>query len=244
MGLDGVEIVMKVEETFGISIDDAEAGQIATPGQLIDLVLSKVGRTVDDACLTQRAFHRLRAVLMRHLGVRRNQVKPEMLLGSLFPRSNRREDVKQISGEIGLRKEIEFVRPVWLTGPIMVGVFFGGIVTAIFVDCHPVTSQNLILKIVFVPSPIVAAALFATTFGWLAFLATRSTRIEFQPSLETVGHLSRWIVANAPDVVKAQPGKWSREQLAEIVREIVLDALGCNNEYREDAHFVYDLGMG
>ena len=57
MGLDGVEIVMKVEEAFGITIDDAEAGKITTPGQLIELVLSKVGRTVDEACLTQRAFH-------------------------------------------------------------------------------------------------------------------------------------------------------------------------------------------
>jgi acyl carrier protein len=244
MGLDGVEIVIKVEDAFSITIEDDEAGKIATPGQLIDLVLSKVGRTVDEACLTKLAFHRVRAALMRRMGVSRNKIRPDILLGSLFPRSTRREDVRQISGEIGLRKEIEFVRPAWVTGPIMAGIFVGGFFTAIFVYCHPVTSHNLFLNIVLVPLPIVAAGLFVTIFGWVAVVATNSTRIEFQSSVATIGDLSRWIVVNAPDVVKAQPGQWSREQVSEIVREIVIDILGCNKEYREDAHFIKDLGMG
>jgi hypothetical protein len=244
MGLDCVEIVMKVEDAFAITIDDGEAGKIATPGQLIDLVLSKVGRTVDEACLTQRAFHRVRAALMRHMGVSRNQIRPDILLGSLFPRSTRKDDVTQISGEIGLRKEIEFVRPAWVTGPIMAGIFVGGIVTAISVDCHPVTSHNLFLNVVLVPLPIVAAGLFVTIFGWVAVAATNSMRIEFQSSVATIGDLSRWIVVNSPDVFKAQRGQWSREQVSEIVREIVIDILGCSKEYREDADFVKDLGMG
>lgn len=88
MGLDGVEIVMKVEDAFGITIDDGEAGKIATPGQLIDLVLSKVGRTVDEACLTQRAFHRVRAALMRRMGVSRNQIRPDILGGKLVSAIN------------------------------------------------------------------------------------------------------------------------------------------------------------
>jgi hypothetical protein len=62
--------------------------------------------------------------------------------------------------------------------------------------------------------------------------------------MTNIGQLSRWIVANAPDVVKAPPGQWSREQVSEIIREIVIDMLGCEKEYREDAQFVKDLGMG
>jgi acyl carrier protein len=95
MGLDGVEIVSEVEDAFGITIQDAEAAKTVTPGQLIDLVLTKVGR---------------------------------------------------------------------------------GAMTA-------------------------------------------------------------------PDAVNAQPGQWSREHVAEVVRAIVVDQLGCENAYREDAHFVKDLGM-
>jgi hypothetical protein len=93
-------------------------------------------------------------------------------------------------------------------------------------------------------SPVLAGVLFFVIFGWFAFFATRWMRNEFRPSVATVGQLSRWIVANAPDVVNAPPGQWSREQVSESVRQIVSDILGCEKTYREDAHFVKDLGMG
>ncbi len=242
MGLEGVEIVMKVEETFDIAIEDSEAEKTVTPGLLIELVLSKVGRTSDATCLTQRAFHRLRASLMRQFGLKRNQIKPENMLASLFPRSTRKEQIRQILDDIGLGKDIEFVRPDWLIRLILLTMFSGAIVTAVFLAWHPISSQNLFLTLFFA-SPIVAGVLFLIIFGWLAFLATRWMRIEFRPSMPTIGHLSRWIVANAPDVVKAPPGKWNREQVAEIVKEIVIKILGCDKEYREDANFVKDLGM-
>lgn len=243
MGLEGVEIVMKVEETFDITIEDSDAEKAVTPGRLIELVLSKVGRTSDETCLTQRAFHRLRASLMRRFGLKRDQVRPDSLLANLFPRSTRKEHVRQILDDIGSGKEIEFVRPDWLHHLILTLNISGGIAAIVFLAWHPVSSQNLFLKFVFA-SPIVAFVLFLVVFNWLALLATRRMRIEFRPSMATVGLFSRWIVANAPDVVKAPPGQWNREQVSEIVRGIVIDYLGCEKEYREDANFVKDLGMG
>lgn len=76
MGLEGVEIVMKVEEAFEIAIEDAEAEKITTPRHLIDLVMGKVGRPDRAACLTQRAFHRLRASLLRSTRLARGEISP------------------------------------------------------------------------------------------------------------------------------------------------------------------------
>lgn len=42
MGLDTVEIVLRAEEVFGISIGDDEAGRVLTVGDLYRLVCSKV----------------------------------------------------------------------------------------------------------------------------------------------------------------------------------------------------------
>jgi acyl carrier protein len=36
MGLDGVEIIMKAEEAFDITIEDADAEKMLTPGDLIN----------------------------------------------------------------------------------------------------------------------------------------------------------------------------------------------------------------
>ena len=243
MGLDGVEMVMKVEETFDIVIEDSEAEKTVTPSLLIELVMSKVGRTNHAACLTQRAFHRLRASLMSRSGFKRNQIRLETLLASLFPRSSRKERIREIMTVINLRKEIELVRPAWVRHLILSTVFLGGVATAVFFVWHPISSTFTVINLVFM-SPAVPAVFFIVIFGWLAFFATRRMRVEFRPSMTTVGHLSRWIVANGPDVVRAPPGQWSREQVSEHVRQIVIDTLGCEKEYREDAHFVKDLGMG
>jgi hypothetical protein len=242
MGLDAVEIVMAVEERFDIAIEDAEAEKTVTPGLLIELVMSKVGRTQDAACLTQRAFHRLRAALMRQFSLKRNQIRPETPLTDLIPRKMRRERLRRILDDIGINKTIALVRPDWLQKTILTSIFTGGAATAIFLAWHPVTSSSRLVNFV-TASPIVAAILFVVAFGWLAHFLTRWTLVEFSLDKNTVGKLSRWIVANGPAVVQAPPGQWSREQVAVIVREIVVDTLGCAKQYREDAHFVKDLGL-
>jgi hypothetical protein len=60
MGLDGVEIVMRTEETFGIEIPDKIAQQILTPAALVDFVAAKVPLTATEECLSQQLFYRLR----------------------------------------------------------------------------------------------------------------------------------------------------------------------------------------
>jgi acyl carrier protein len=39
MGLDAIELVMRVEDEFCIDISDAEAGEVAAVGNLHDLVI-------------------------------------------------------------------------------------------------------------------------------------------------------------------------------------------------------------
>jgi acyl carrier protein len=242
MGFDSVELVMKVEETFDVAIENSEAEKISTPGLLIDLVMSKVGRTSHAVCLTQRAFHRVRGCLIRQSGFRRGQIRLESVLTDLFRLPTRKESVPKILADIGVRKQIQFVRPAWLDRLIWTAMFSAGIATCICLAWHPIASKSTKINFVF-GSPIGAGILVFAITGWISYSATRPMCDEFPPSMKTVGHLSRWIAANAPHVVEAPPGQWSREQVSEIIREIVVETLGCEKEYREDAHFVKDLGL-
>jgi hypothetical protein len=56
MGLDGVELVVSIEEAFNIELTDAEAQEIRTAQQLCDLVARKVNAIDPKLCHTQQAF--------------------------------------------------------------------------------------------------------------------------------------------------------------------------------------------
>ena len=63
MGLDAVEIVLRCEETFGIPIDDEQAGQIATVGQLFEHICAELHLPSGTAASTEPGNNRLRARL-------------------------------------------------------------------------------------------------------------------------------------------------------------------------------------
>ena len=93
MGLDGVEIVLAVEEEFGVPISDAEAESLRTPGMIIDYICSTVldpsavgVRNTDGVlrCSTQRAFYRIRKAILESTTSRRSALLPETELRTLF----------------------------------------------------------------------------------------------------------------------------------------------------------------
>jgi hypothetical protein len=60
MGLELVELVMDVEETFGISLPDARASEMRTVGDLYDCIVEILGREEEGDSLTNDVFERLR----------------------------------------------------------------------------------------------------------------------------------------------------------------------------------------
>lgn len=92
MGLDFVELVIAVEQMFDISVPDAVAAQMITPAILISHVQDAVGSAGErKACISQRAFHRVRAALMTTLGVSRPEVELVTRIDTLFSGVRRHE---------------------------------------------------------------------------------------------------------------------------------------------------------
>ena len=68
MGLESVEIVMAVEEEFGIRIPDERAAELATVGDMLDFVLIALrqrGEVPDETAI----WEHLRAVIVDQIGV-------------------------------------------------------------------------------------------------------------------------------------------------------------------------------
>ena len=103
MGLDAVEIVMSVEETFGIEISDADAESLQTPKQLIEFICQRI-KSSDEAsiCISQRAFHRVRSSAIVTTGISRNVIKLGTRLSDIFEKPGRREKWKRFCDHLGV----------------------------------------------------------------------------------------------------------------------------------------------
>jgi hypothetical protein len=63
MGLDTVELVLAIEDEFGIRISDRIAQTLRTPGDVADYVMTRVRTEANSLCLAQAGFYRVRAAL-------------------------------------------------------------------------------------------------------------------------------------------------------------------------------------
>jgi acyl carrier protein len=100
MGLDTVELVMRIEEEFSIDLPDAELENVRTVGDLYQVVLDKLETT--PSCLSSKAFYRVRRALVECLNLSRRVVRPSTLLDSLMPRASLIQHWQKIADHTGL----------------------------------------------------------------------------------------------------------------------------------------------
>lgn len=123
MGLDGVELIMAVEERFGIEITDPEATKIRTPRELTNLVLTKVKTTSASECFSQKAFHLLRRSAIREFGVNQKALRPDTPLDNVLPREDRRSNWQLFANRIGATNWPTLRRPTWIVSALGITTF-------------------------------------------------------------------------------------------------------------------------
>ena len=84
MGLDSVELLIRVEEHFDIAIPDKEAAQIETVQELADCVYAKVLTDSTVKCRSQILFYKLRNYFVDTSGRRKDELTPDMNVSDLI----------------------------------------------------------------------------------------------------------------------------------------------------------------
>jgi acyl carrier protein len=69
MGLDGVELVMEIEDEFEIQTSDSDAAAMLTIGDVVLYVASQKDQRATDAADVQKIRHRVCVIVSEQMGV-------------------------------------------------------------------------------------------------------------------------------------------------------------------------------
>ena len=191
MGLEWVELVMKMEDTFNIKFDDEAAGSLHTVGQLTDLVLNKIGPTSTNSNSFQKAFGLLKETILAEFPATCH-ITPETATETVFPARNRKYWWNRIAQKAGVKFPKITIAPkllltiiilFWLSILMLISGF-------IFLDSIPYAYW------------IVLLSLWIGLLVWILLLKPASVFCPginpIPPSCRTLGDLAKAILAHNP----------------------------------------------
>jgi acyl carrier protein len=231
MGLELVEIVIEVEETFGIIVSDDTAANIRTVGQLHDYILDRRRQTQQHGCPTGHVFRDVRRVLTETASLPRQAIRPSTELKTILPPRIRRRVWKRLQQEAQGRLP-DLCLPFRL-GPVLAGAcLVAGVIGTVMIVPH----VGLVHAMVLGGTALVAMLL-------VAFFVTRPFALSFPHGVATVGDVARATLP--PKYEAAVKQQMTDEEVWEKLRKIVADTLGVKVEkVTPSARFVEDLGAG
>jgi acyl carrier protein len=125
MGLDSVEILVNVENAFGITISNFEAEKITTVGDIHTVVWRNVQGRQSMRCRSQQLFHKLRYLLINKFQVASAAIELDASLNNIFPTVNRRLLYRKLEKELQLQLPPLVLPLAWslvlrITGVVMI----------------------------------------------------------------------------------------------------------------------------
>jgi acyl carrier protein len=229
MGLDLVEMVIQVEDTFGFSIPNEDIEHILIMGKLYDYVLAHRFHGKQDACLSSMTFYKVRRALMSVLQVERKEVRVSTELSALMSKQRRKtwQAIEKLTG-FRLPPLRRPRRVVMISALAVIGL---GIAVPAMLGLRPFGGG-------------VAAALASMCiFAFVFYQITESLAYMFPPDVETVGQLTKGILARNYQPIVAEAQKSSTdEEVWDILRRIVGEQFAVPIErLTKETNFVQDL---
>lgn len=229
MGLDLVELTIRIEDAFGIAIPDEVAATLTTPREVTEYVLSQLKLGNSSACMSQQAFYRLRREFVAVLGIERSEFHPSAKLAQLIATKNRIATWDRLKSSIGPKALPDLIRPLWM----YLLLSFATVALAILAFHFTRLASG---------SGELAAMVSLLTLiglGGGAELVTRPFKRHFRREYAHAGKLANYFVLRSPHSFKKE---WTRDEVAALVRQIIIDETGVT-DFTDDSRFVQDMNL-
>nr|WP_299245237.1 phosphopantetheine-binding protein [uncultured Aquimarina sp.] len=102
MGLDSVELVMSIEDKFGVIIPDVEYANIGTIQQMADAIFQRIRIKPNNKCLSQIIFYRIRSAFEEFDNEKQN-ISPDTKMIDLLNKTDLKSDWNSLENKIGLK---------------------------------------------------------------------------------------------------------------------------------------------
>lgn len=233
-----------IEQRFGVSLNREALAQLATPDEVTDAVAAELKDQVGagPSCQSQRVFYLLRNAIMRTLRVPRSVVKPATPLRAIIRWRATPSVWAQLRDAVAAHYWPPLVRPRWMSWLVFILPLLLG--TAIGLGLPWLSNRAFFYRCNFGFWVGLAAELWAwiaipAVIGSWILLVRVSKRFQrsFPRNIRTVGDL-------VPFVTTSGEATWTREEIEQKVRDIVVEQLRIPAErYQAGARFVQELGL-
>lgn len=114
-------IVVKLEKSFAIKFDKDAFLNVKTFGDLCDVIESYIKYDNKEDCTKQQAFYKIREAISETQLIDKKLINLDTKLVDLFPRKNRRIQVKLFQRQLGVNLKF-LTYPDWLLLTLIIGV--------------------------------------------------------------------------------------------------------------------------
>lgn len=145
IGIEDIEdILFRIEQSYGFKFRENELKDVGTFGELCDIILTKIQGDDANDCTTQQAFYKLQNAIASALQINKRNIQTSTDLQILFPKINRRKNIKLINSELGFK--VKILRPKqWIATTLVLTLFIS---LVLFIISWKIALLGLILSIV------------------------------------------------------------------------------------------------
>lgn len=112
------DLLIKVEESFGMKFEYDELAYVTNFGQLCDHIINKIQQQDGGGCTSQQAFYKLQDELSEVLNIEKKKIIPQLSLLEILPLSRRRRIVDGLECRLGFKLNI-LSPPTWVIFTMM-----------------------------------------------------------------------------------------------------------------------------
>jgi len=223
MGLDSVDLVLRIESTFNIKLANEDTAAVRTVQDLYVLVRDKLEHS--SISRSRQLFLHLRVCLIQTFELKNSLIRPSTQLEELLPRANRATNWEKLAQALGHQLP-RLQLPPWLsrvlTLPFLIGCLAG------FGTC--------IRQHSFLSFALCAASGVALTI--IGFLVMRRFATHLPPVASSPRHLTGFILQS----VSPNEEKWSESDLWTAFIALIADQLSIPpDEILPESRFIEDL---